>query len=102
MLLLVTGSETSGVTQVAERLGQRFRLAHVRASSALPTPELVRAHAARGGAVLSAPGLSAAARETFLGSEKGARAVDLDHESGGGTPAEVAARLFRRLLREGF
>jgi nickel-dependent lactate racemase len=102
MLLLVTGSETSGVTEVAERLGRRFRLAHVRASSAPPTPELVRAHAARGGAVLSAPGLSAAKRETFLGSEKGARAVDLDHESGGGTPADVAARLFRRLLREGF
>ena len=101
MLLLVTGSETSGVAEVAEKLGQRFRLPHVRVSSVAPTAELVRAHAARGGAVFSAAGLSPAQTDAVLALEKGARAVDLDHESRAGAPADVAARLFRRLVREG-
>lgn len=99
MLLLVTGSDTSSVTEVAERLGARFRLPHVRGGSVAQVAELARAHA--GGGVLSAPKLESAVGRA-LAAETGARAVDLDREVADGTAADVAARLFRKLLRDGF
>jgi nickel-dependent lactate racemase len=100
MLLLVTGTETSSVTQVAQRLAARFRLPHEHATSIVATAERARALTDGGGGVVSAPELSAADR-VVLSEVASLRVVDLDREAPGDA-VDVSARLFRKLLRDGF